>query len=78
MSSDERPEQKSSADALPGAARPDEVPVQVDLLRADLYQIIDKLARSEPLDRRDLLVEFEQSWALFKAALDPATPHLDQ
>lgn len=55
-----------------------EVSVQIDLLRAELYRLLDELARSKIEDRQELYGEFEQSWALFKRALDSSTPHWDQ
>jgi hypothetical protein len=47
---------------------PDEVSVQVDLVRADLYRLIDELARAPLEDRENLLLEFERAWERFKDA----------
>lgn len=68
---------RSPAVVGPGAVGAEEVPVQLDLLRAELYRVLDELARSSAVDRRRLLVEYERSWARFKDALDrPARrPH---
>ncbi len=52
----------------PGSrAGPDES-VELDLLRADLYRIIDELARAPLVDREELLRDFERAWEQFKDA----------
>ena len=48
---------------------PDEA-LYLDLLRGELYRILDELARSSPSARGRLLVEFERFWAQFREALD--------
>ena len=54
----------------PGASleanRPDEVPIHLDLLRADLYRLLDELVRARSRHHRDLVVEFERAWNRFK------------
>jgi len=69
-----RPRPQSRAAIIPEAESPDEVPVQLDLLRAELYRILDDLARSSPEARPELFVEFEHSWAQFREALDRPCP----
>ncbi len=51
-----------------GAAGPDDVSVELDLLRADLYRLIDELARASLVDREELLRDFERAWEQFKDA----------
>lgn len=55
-----------SSDARPGVTGSDEVPVHVDLLRGDLYQLLDELARAHPDRQRTLAREFERAWERFK------------
>jgi len=52
----------------PGSTDPDEVPVQLDLLRADLYRLLDELARTGAEERDGLVLEFERAWEEFKQA----------
>jgi hypothetical protein len=61
------PEGPSSAASL-GEAAPDEVPVSVDLLRADLYRLLDQLVRARSDHRRHLILEFERAWEQLKDA----------
>ena len=57
-----------SADGTNGAPAPGEVSVQLDLLRADLYRLLDELVRA-PAELRDQLVrEFENAWERFMDA----------
>ncbi len=42
--------------------------LRVDLLRADLYRLLDELVRARSEERRILLAEFEQIWERFKQA----------
>jgi len=58
----------TGADAPRGPADPDEVPVQIDLLRADLYRLLDELVRSRSEYHEDLVAEFERAWQHFKDA----------
>ncbi len=51
-----------------GAIGPDERSVHLDLLRADLYRLIDELARAPLEDRESLVLEFERAWERFKDA----------
>jgi hypothetical protein len=74
MSRDRWPGQKSRAKVPSGPKRPVEVPIQLDLLRADLYRLLDELARSGPRERRELLAEFERAWAQLKRALGLGEP----
>jgi hypothetical protein len=45
--------------------------LRLDLLRADLYRLIDELARAPSEERQGLVAEFEQTWARFKEASAP-------
>jgi hypothetical protein len=58
--------QRPQAGAFQG---PEELPLEIDLMRAELYRILDELARSGQVDRRRPLLEFERTWAQLKAAL---------
>ncbi len=52
----------------PGAPRPGSSTLDLDLLRGELYRILDELARTRS-GRRDVLVqEFERTWEAFRAA----------
>ncbi len=44
---------------------------RLDLLRADLYRLLDELVRASSEERRDLLLEFEQKWERFKEQSAP-------
>jgi len=52
--------------AGPGVTEPDEVLFHLDLLRGDLYRLLDELARAHPDRQPRLAVEFERSWERFK------------
>jgi hypothetical protein len=43
-------------------------PVGLDLLRADLYRLLDELVRAPAGQRPSLVPEFERSWEEFKEA----------
>ncbi|GEJ58884.1 hypothetical protein [Anaeromyxobacter diazotrophicus] len=43
-------------------------PVGLDLLRADLYRLLDELVRAPAGHRPRLVQEFERSWEEFKEA----------
>jgi hypothetical protein len=66
MSRGRRRGRRSQAEVF---SRPEELPIELDLLRAELYRILDELARSGRADRRQPLLEFERAWAQLKAAL---------
>ncbi len=51
-----------------GAAGPGEVSVQLDLIRADLYRLLDELVRAPPELRPALVREFERLWQRLKQA----------
>ncbi len=52
------------------AADPGEVSVQLDLLRAELYRLLDELVRA-PAELREALVrEFERTWQRLKDATE--------
>ncbi|HVO18511.1 MAG TPA: hypothetical protein VMU15_04600 [Anaeromyxobacter sp.] len=55
-------------DPPPDATDPDEVPVQLDLLRADLYRLLDELARTGAEHYDGLVSEFERAWEEYKQA----------
>lgn len=63
-----RPEDGPSADPSPGTAGRDEVPVHLDLLRADLYRLLDELVRARSEHHQGLVLEFERAWERFKDA----------
>ncbi len=46
----------------------DEAPVQLDLLRADLYRLLDELVRARSEYHEGLVLEFERAWEHFKEA----------
>jgi hypothetical protein len=58
----------------------DEVPVHLDLLRADLYRLLDEMVRARPDSHLALAQEFERAWERFRdatalrAAQEPAGP----
>ena len=54
--------------AMPEPSDPDESSLELDLLRAELYRLLDHLARSGPDLHRDLVLEFERGWEAFKRA----------
>jgi hypothetical protein len=43
--------------------------VSLDLLRADLYRLLDEVARLRGAARAQSVLEFEQAWQKFKRAL---------
>ena len=61
-------EAAGSSNGLIGASGPDEASIQLDLLRADLYRLIDELARAPFEDREGLVLDFERAWERFKDA----------
>jgi hypothetical protein len=61
-------EADGSSNGLMGATGADEASIHLDLLRADLYRLIDELARAPLEDRESLVLEFEQAWERFKDA----------
>ncbi len=54
--------------SVDGAAGPDEVSLQLDLLRADLYRLLDELVRAPAEVRQELVREFERIWQRLKDA----------
>ena len=66
-----RPNDDCSSDERPGVTGADEVPVHLDLLRADLYRLLDELARAPSKSHRRLAHEFERTWKRFKDATAP-------
>lgn len=44
------------------------VPVAVDLLRADLYRMLDEIARAGHESHPALVAQFERAWERFKDA----------
>jgi hypothetical protein len=57
----------------PASARSVEVappgPASLDLLRADLYRLLDEVARTRGPGRDAAVLEFERTWSRFKEAL---------
>jgi hypothetical protein len=45
---------------------PDEVPVSLDLARAELYRLLDELARSTQAAHDGLVRDFERAWEAYK------------
>ncbi len=45
------------------------VPAAVDLLRADLYRIIDEIAHASAGGHHALLLRFERTWEQFKETI---------
>jgi len=43
--------------------------VALDLLQAELYRMIDEIARAGPGDHRALVAQFERAWQRFKDAV---------
>ena len=78
MSHSHRPGPHSHPGVITGTEGPDEVPVLLDLLRAELYRILDELARSSREVRPELVSEFEQFWERFREVLNQAAPRSDQ
>ncbi len=70
MSRSHRHEPRSPRRALRGAAPSpatlDGTSLSLDLLRGDLYRMLDELARARPGRHRDLVREFERAWASYK------------
>jgi hypothetical protein len=48
---------------------PETLPVLIDVRRADLYRILDQIARTPPQGRADVILEFELAWKGFKEAV---------
>ncbi len=46
----------------------DDAEVKLDLLRADLYRMLDEIARAQGGAYRALVLEFEHAWERFKDA----------
>jgi hypothetical protein len=44
------------------------VGLDLDLLRADLYRLLDEVARAGPERHRELVREFERAWSEFRDA----------
>lgn len=63
-----RPTDGSTDDASGGQTGPDEVPVHLDLLRGDLYRLLDELVRARSEVHGRLVLEFERAWEQFKSA----------
>jgi hypothetical protein len=51
---------------MPESTTPDEVPVSVDLARAELYRLLDELARSTRANHGELVRAFELAWDAYK------------
>jgi len=51
-----------------GASYPDETPLHLDLLRADLYRLLDELVHAGSDHHTRLVMEFERAWEQFKQA----------
>ncbi len=45
------------------------VPAAVDLLRVDLYRMIDEIAHARPGGHHALMLQFERTWEQFKDAI---------
>jgi hypothetical protein len=59
----------------PLRAKTGEVPLHLDLLRAELYRILDELAHTWPDVPDEIIQEFEKTWARLKDAFEvPSTP----
>jgi len=67
---------RTPAGIVPVALGPDDS-LYLDLLRGEMYRILDDLARSSPGARSRLFDEFERSWAQFREALDQLASHRD-
>jgi hypothetical protein len=68
MQSSPAHDEGSAVHVSPGTATPEEVPVHLDLLRADLYRLLDELVRARPDTHEGLVLEFERAWEQFKDA----------
>ncbi len=64
-----RPPDPGEASGLgaPWVAAPDDLPLELDVLRGELYRVLDELARAERPDRERLVAAFEALWERFKA-----------
>ena len=49
----------------------DGVPLHVDLLRADLYRLLDAMVRASPEERDEVIRAFEQGWERLKELTAP-------
>ncbi len=54
-------------DGGPDSSGSDEL-LRLDLLRVDLYRLLDELVRAGSNERPELVSEFEQAWERFKQA----------
>ncbi len=61
---------RSQRPRAPGAsAAPiDGIPVALDLLRGELYRMLDEIARAHGESHRTLVLQFEIAWELYKRA----------
>jgi hypothetical protein len=59
--------------ALLRSGDPDQVSFELDLLRGDLYRILDALVRAGPHERDGLVFTFEETWRRFLGAV--SLPH---
>ncbi len=50
------------------AAPMDGTPVALDLLRGELYRMLDEIARAHGESHRNLVLQFEIAWELYKRA----------
>lgn len=60
-----RPAQRPRIEVTPAPA-PELVSVGLDLRRAELYRILDAIARARDDARGELIGEFERAWEEFK------------
>ncbi len=56
------------APEVPPRASADAVATEVDLLRADLYRMLDEIARAGGERHRVLVRAFEEAWRSYKVA----------
>lgn len=49
----------------PGLPDPDPTSLEIDLLRGELYRLLDEVARADPADRERLVHVFEDAWLRF-------------
>ncbi len=60
--------QDGTSDDRVGASDSEEGSVQLDLLRADLYRLLDELVHAGSEHHQGLVAEFERAWEQFKEA----------
>ena len=60
------PEQRPRLEIAPGPDHPDLGSVSLDLRRAELYRMLDAIARAHDDARGELISEFERAWEEFK------------